>query len=199
MKRMMVAAALLAAAPAAAQSPDPLCATLDKALASAGDLIPFSALAPGLMPDISFVPVKPNPPGLEMAESCEGYLAGTAAHGTVGGGEHNKFECQLASGDRKSDSLALSKVQAARDGLASRVRACLELRGWTAAPLEKQTSGMTSRETYRFLKGGSETDVVVETLHEQRGRSASSANTYFTALLAVRVLNPNHPGYKKPE
>lgn len=199
---MRIAAIILVASlalPAAAQKGDPLCATLDKAIASAAEDPPFVPLVAGFKAEDKWGPIEPKPAGLEDAERCEIYLAGTAKLDVLSGGETNEYGCRLARSDRNSDLMGYKKVEAARDAMAPRVKACLVPKGWTADPPAVRQSGSTTFNTYRFSKPKSEIDVVVLSTAEQTGRSAASANTWYEAKVMVRVLNPTHPGYRKPE
>src|SRR5690349_3214408 len=100
MKRLMFAAAVLAAAPAFAQTPDPLCASLDAAIAAAADTpLPFSSLGPdgkapldakGKVP--SFYSIA-NPPGLEDAKACRVDVGGST-YGSATGVARDRVECE---------------------------------------------------------------------------------------------------------
>jgi hypothetical protein len=189
---------ILTGSPAIAQAPDALCATLDKAVAVGEEKTPFVSLAPTWETGKSFAAV-PAPPGLEAAKSCTMYLAGTMKDGVVGGGEFNYFECTLLQATTKLGAPADTTAAAAHNAMAHRVKSCLAPKGWTVEAPKAVKAGPISRDTQRFFRARSATDVVVENESLERGRDPAKTTIIWTARLVVRTPNPKHPGYQAPQ
>lgn len=194
MKRVMLAS-MLAAAPAFAQTPDPLCGSLDTAIAAAAETpLPFASLGPdgkapvdanGKVP--SFFAIA-NPPGLTDAKACRVDVAGSI-YGSNTGVPRDKVECELIKVSEDADPDGGKKAKAAAEAVAARIGACLTPKGWTAAPPAGESGSRERVQVWRFTKP--ESKVSIEARFETFVFGRTKYVEDYTAKAVVFVEVPN--------
>jgi hypothetical protein len=195
MKRLLLAAAMCVAAPAYAQQPDELCASLDKVLAAAKPAeLPFGALAKDGKTPVDAAGKHPSfysvdkPPGLADAKTCRVDNAGSI-YGSATNKATDTFECELVDISESDDPQGDAKAKAAGEAMTARIKACLTPKGWTAAPAAFESGGRDRTTIWKFTHAGQKPVVEVQFNIFASGRTKIVEQ--YTTKLFVTVEVPN--------
>lgn len=197
MKYLTIAALLIAASPARAQTPDELCGALDKVIAAAADKpVTFGTLGPdgkapvdaqGKVP--SFFPAA-KPPGLTDAKTCRIDLSGST-YGSATGVARDTFACELFNVGEKTDPNGRATADAMAKAMSGRVNACLAPKGWTAAAPVSENGGRGRDVIWAFSKPGDRTSAEVRFNTFVYGRTPRSMEDQYKVTFTVMTEVPN--------